>query len=265
MQFKQWITHVGVGLLTAIFTIGSQAAMWSDTELHVTNGVILDAYAKKNEDTTILTIQHASGHKYGSNFLFVDQSYVKGKGLESYMEGYTSVSLGAITGNDISYGVINDVGLIGGINLAIEADKMFLLAGVRLGMDLPGFAFANLDFMSYNNVVTSAEDKREEHTSGMVDFSWAIPFEAGGLSWSLEGHAEYIAGRDRKNENEDGEIERYEGSFLAQPQLRMDLGKALGYAEGNVYLGIEYQYWKNKLGQKDQNESTAQMLAVWNF
>ena len=161
MQFKQWITHVGVGLLTAIFTIGSQAAMWSDTELHVTNGVILDAYAKKNEDTTILTIQHASGHKYGSNFLFVDQSYVKGKGLESYMEGYTSVSLGAITGNDISYGVINDVGLIGGINLAIEANKMFLLAGVRLGMDLPGFAFANLDFMSYNHVVTSAKDKCE--------------------------------------------------------------------------------------------------------
>lgn len=272
MQFKQWITHVGVGLLTAIFTIGSQAAMWSDTELHVTNGVILDAYAVKNEDpiilkdTTILTIQHASGHKYGSNFLFVDQSYVKGKGLESYMEGYASVSLGAITGNDISYGVINDVGLIGGINLAIEADKMFLLAGVRLGMDLPGFAFANLDFMSYNNVVISAEDKREEHTSGMVDFSWAIPFEAGGFSWSLEGHAEYIAGRDSKMLNEETlEKDRYEGSFLAQPQLRMDLGKALGYAEGNVYLGLEYQYWKNKLGQKGQNESTTQLLAVWNF
>ena len=68
MQFKQWITHLGVGLLAATFAIGSQAAMWSDTELHVTNGVILDAFAKKNEDTTILTIQHASGHKYGSNF-----------------------------------------------------------------------------------------------------------------------------------------------------------------------------------------------------
>jgi nucleoside-specific outer membrane channel protein Tsx len=264
MQFKQWITHLGVGLLAAIFAIGSQAAMWSDTELHVTNGVILDAFKKEEKDTTILTIQHASGHKYGSNFLFVDQSYVKGDELESYMEGYTSVSLGAITGHDISYGVINDVGLIGGINLAINASKMFLLAGVRLGMDLPGFAFANLDFMSYNNVVTSAEDKTEEHTSGMVDFSWAIPFEAGGFSWSLEGHAEYITGRDGKNKK-DGEIVRLEDSILAQPQLRMDLGKALGYGAGNVYLGLEYQYWKNKLGQKDQNESTTQLLAVWNF
>ena len=99
----------------------------------------------------------------------------------------------------------------------------------------------------------------------MVDFSWAIPFEAGGFSWSLEGHAEYIAGRDRKMQDEAGNTVRYEGSFLAQPQLRMDLGKALGFGADNVYLGIEYQYWKNKLGQKDQNESTTQMLAVWNF
>ena len=30
----------------------------------------------------------------------------------------------------------------------------------------------------------------------MIDFNWAYPFKMAGGSWSLEGHAEYIAGRD---------------------------------------------------------------------
>ena len=50
-----------------------------------------------------------------------------------------------------------------------------------------------------------------------------------------------------------------------QPQVRMDLGEALGNEAGNFFVGIEYQYWKNKLGKKDQNESTVQLQTVWNF
>lgn len=45
----------------------------------------------------------------------------------------------------------------------------------------------------------------------------------------------------------------------------MDLGEALGNEAGNFFVGIEYQYWQNKLGNKDVDESTVQLLTVWNF
>ena len=264
MQFKQWITHLGVGLLATTFAISSQAAIWSNTELHLSNGDLLNPFNKKNEDTTILTFQHASGSKYVDNFFFFDQSYVKnGENGEitSYMEAYSNFSLGAITGNEISYGVIKDVGLIAGINMATDINKIWVLPGLRVSFDFPNFAFSNLDITSYNHVTTSSKDKEhEEESSYMIDFNWALPFEAGGLSWSLEGHAEFLAGRDMKHGDK-----KYESSILAQPQLRMDLGKALGYEANNLYVGLEYQYWKNKLGQKGQNESTVQLLSVWRF
>ena len=50
-------------------------------------------------------------------------------------------------------------------------------------------------------------------------------------------------------------------SILAQPQFTWDLGKVVG-APNQFMVGIEYQYWLNKLGT-DEDESTAQLLVVW--
>jgi nucleoside-specific outer membrane channel protein Tsx len=262
MQFKQWITHLGVGLLATTFAIGSQAEIWSSTEVHYSNGDLLNAFDNNGGEinTSILTLQHAGGHKYGDNFFFIDHSRAKDTKTELYGEWYSNFSLGAITGNDMSFGAVKDVGLIAGFNFAADVDKLWLLPGVRLALDLPGFAFANLDITGYNHVTTKTGDKEEE-SSYMLDFNWAYPFKAGGLSWSVEGHAEYIAGRDMK----DISAGKCEDWILAQPQVRLDLGEALGGEAGNFYVGLEYQYWKNKLGQKDKNESTVQLQTVWNF
>ena len=263
MQFKQWIKLTGVALLATIFTASSQAEIWSSTEMHFSSGDLLNPFIKKDESTQIITLQHAGGHKYGENFFFVDHSRVKDSGTKFYGEWYSTFSLGAITGDDMSFGMVKDVGLIAGFNFATAVNNMWLLPGVRLALDLPGFAFANLDITGYNNVTTAA-NANEEESSYMLDFNWAYPFKAGGFSWSVEGHAEYIAGRDVVNTTgvKQSTLENW---ILMQPQLRMDLGEALGNEAGNFFVGIEYQYWKNKLGVKDQNESTVQLQTVWNF
>ena len=49
------------------------------------------------------------------------------------------------------------------------------------------------------------------------------------------------------------------GSILAQPQLRWDIG-----GENGLFVGIEYQYWSNKLGT-EVDESVVQLLGVWQF
>ena len=258
MQFKQWIKFTGVALLATTFTASSQAAIWSSSEVHYSSGDYLNLTTNKHDvNTSILTFQHASGHKYGKNFFFIDHSRTD-KGSGFYGEWYSTFSLGAITGSDMSFGMVKDVGLLAGINLAPGVSSMHTLPGVSLALDLPGFAFANLDITGYNNIMTDGSSG--EKSSYMLDFNWAYPFKAGGLSWSIEGHAEYIAGRDMKVGA--GKLEDW---ILMQPQVRMDLGEALGNEAGNFFVGIEYQYWKNKYGSKDKNESTVQLQTVWNF
>ena len=258
MQFKQWITYFSVGLLIATFAISSQAAIWSSTEIHYSSGDYLNFANDKHDATTsIITFQHASGHKYGKNFFFVDHSR-SDTGSGFYGEWYSTFGLGAITGSDMSFGAVKDLGLIAGFNFAPGSNSMYTLPGVSLALDFPGFAFANLDITGYNNIKT--DGSRGEESSYMLDFNWAYPFKAGGLSWSVEGHAEYIAGRDLK----DGSA-KLEDWILMQPQVRLDLGEALGNEAGNLFVGIEYQYWKNKYGVKDKNESMVQLQTVWNF
>lgn len=257
MQFKQWTTYLGIGLLTTTFAISSQAAIWSSTEIHYSSGDYLNFANDKHDATTsIITFQHASGHKYGKNFFFVDHSR-SDTGSGFYGEWYSTFSLGAITGSDMSFGAVKDVGLIAGFNFAPGTSSMYTLPGVSLALDLPGFAFANLDITGYNNIKTDGSNGEE--SSYMLDFNWAYPLKVGGLSWSVEGHAEYIAGRDLKS---GGKLENW---ILMQPQVRLDLGEALGNEAGNFFVGIEYQYWKNKYGVKDKNESMVQLQTVWNF
>ena len=246
-----------MGLLATTFAIGSQAEIWSSTEVHYSKGDLLNPFGEKDLDTTIVTLQHAGGHKYGKNFFFVDHSRTD-TGSSFYGEWYSTFSLGAITGSDMSFGMVKDVGLLAGLNLAPSTSSMYTLPGVSLALDLPGFAFANLDITGYNNIKTNGTSGEE--SSYMLDFNWAYPFKAGGLSWSVEGHAEYIAGRDMKVGSD-----KLEDWILMQPQVRVDLGEALGNEAGNFFVGVEYQYWKNKYGVKDKNESTVQLLTVWNF
>ena len=82
----------------------------------------------------------------------------------------------------------------------------------------------------------------------MIDVNWARPFHDG--KFSIEGHAEYIGSRTNEF---GGDVEAW---ILAQPQFRINLNDYIA-------IGIEYQYWMNKLGDKDTDESAVQALLVW--
>ena len=261
-----------VGMVTALPTL---AAEWSSTELQYQYGNIQKPFQgggseAETNGTSILTMQHASGWKYGDNFFFIDHlaygqtDYEKAtnqlKTTELYGEIYSNFSLSKITGNNVGVGFIKDVGIIAGLNMAAEVDTFYYLPGVRLALDIPGFAFANLDTTAY----IQARDNKfgvSEEDSWMVDFNWALPFTLGSTKWSLEGHVEYIEGADTKNANGSPGFAR-ESWILAQPQLRLDVGNFWGTPDV-VFAGIEWQYWENKLGDKDTDENVVQALLVW--
>ena len=62
----------------AAWVAPARAADWSTTELQFQYGKLDNAFAPGSQNTPILTLQHASGWKYGDNFFFVyliDQTY----------------------------------------------------------------------------------------------------------------------------------------------------------------------------------------------
>ncbi len=187
---------------------------------------------------------------------------------ELYGEWYSNFSLGKITGNDLSFAFVKDLGIIAGFNFAAEVNTVYYLPGVRFALDIPGFAFANLDVMAYIQDGTSnyADGTTiKEKDSYAIDFNWTYPFTIGSTNWTIEGHVEYIAGADNEiNIPGVGIVEDKRSSWvLAQPQLRLDVGELIFSKKDKLFAGIEYQYWRNKLGDSKTKENVAQLLLVW--
>ena len=234
-------------------------ADWSITEAHLAYGNLdIPTFAGGGDsDHVIYTLQHASGWKYGDNFFFIDFLDARDPGFQDfdiYGEWYSNFSLGKIAGRTGGGGIISDIGLIWGYNWASDADVKKYLPGVRLVLDLGGFAFANLDITAYidDSEGATAAGAPREGASYMVDFNFARPFTIGKVNFSIEGHLEYIGGRDNEF---GGTVEPW---ILAQPQFRWSPNEHLS-------LGLEYQYWLNKLRDGATDESTVQALLVWKF
>ena len=275
MNMKASLT--ALALTAALSAPMASAEIWSNTEVQIQAlGELERVGTGGTADTTIITFQHAGGWEYGDNFFFMDYSrysvnndanFPVSDSSELYGEWYSNFSLGAITGNDLSFGPVKDIGIVAGFNFAPEVNSAWVLPGVRFALDLPGFAFAQIDVTGYIHQGGGSADSPvftviDEDSSFMVDFSWAYPFKIGSTSWSIEGHLEYIDGRTQVNNFGTTELESW---ILFQPQIRLDLGEVLGQKAQRLFVGIEYQYWKNKLGEKGTDDNAAQLLAVWRF
>lgn len=255
---------------TALFLAGSLALSpavhafdWQTNEIQYQYGNLdVPSFAGGgDEDVHIGTLQHASGWKYGDTFAFIDFSDGSEQGHEAYGEIYTNLSLGKISGADLGFGPVKDIGIILGYNWGDEAEVRKYLPGVRLALDVPGFTFVNFDVTAYldDNNGASHGGAPKEDDSYMVDVSWARPWTWGSHAFSFEGHMEYIGSRD----NEFGE--KVEGHFLAQPQIRYDLGKTLWNTADKLHVGVEFQIWENKLGDRKTDEFATQFLAAYRF
>lgn len=256
IRFTKWMMIAVLGMM-GLGGVQAEAADWSTTEFQFQYGELDDPFVPESTDTFIWTLQHASGWKYGDNFFFVDLISPKGGDLDAYAEVYINLSLGKLTGQELKIGPVHDFGMLAGYNFAAVAGAQVYLPGVRLAWDLPGFAFANTDFMAYLTDNRGGEGKApKEGNSWMVDFNFSTKkLELGPTHWNVEGHVEYVD----KRSGEFGDVKEW---ILAQPQVRLDLGELIGLGSDQLFAGIEYQYWMNKLGG-DREENAVQALLVW--
>lgn len=261
---KKVLSKMFVMLVVVMVAAAMQchAADWSITELQYQGGRLkAPSFSGGAKATThIITLQHASGWKYGDNFFFADFLNDGAKDgfndNDIYSKLFMNFSLGKIKGQKVGGGALRDVGIIGGLIAATDANVYKLLPGIRLAWDVPGFTFLNTDFNAYidrSSGVKSGGAPTENNTWYM-DICWSYPASN---RLTIEGHWEFIG----KRKNEFGSDVPM--SILAQPQIRYDIGDALFNDPGRLFAGLELQFWQNKLGAGDTSENTAQLLLVW--
>lgn len=229
-----------------------QCFEWSITEIHYQYANLKQPFLRQESGTSVITFQHASGWRFGDNFLFFDTIVPHDGKVDYYGEFYGNLSLGKITGANLGFGPVRDLGVLMGVNWAPEPGVVKYLPGMRIAWDLPGFAFLNSDFTAY---LDYSNDKIRETESFMVDVNGRFPFELLNSKFSIEGHIEYIGAR----QNPFGAVRSW---FFYQLQFRYDLGHGLFNRPQKIFIGTEWQYWNHKLGT-NVNENVFQALLVW--
>ena len=216
-----------------MFSASSQAEMyWSDNSISLLYG---DQYAVIEEEQSVMTIEHASGHNWGSAFFFMDRLIGETGSKETYSELSPRFSLSALTGEKLSFGAVKDVFIAttyeSGVNSSGFAQDNYLY-GVSADWDAPGFAFLQTSVYYADN--ENVDDDEQ------LTIAFGVPFSIGSLDMMFDGYLDWSTKQDDHAED-----------IHFNPQLKANVGKYLGITKSKLEMGIEYSYWKNKFGLKD--------------
>lgn len=249
----------------ATTTAPAQAADWSDNAIGWRYGEkFAEPYNDEDISKHILNFTHASGYRYGTNFLNVDFLFsdskdsptVNGKpdrderAREAYLLYRHTLDLGKISGSSaFAFGPVRGAGITLGFDFntksgdGYESKKRMWVAGPTLMLDVPGFFNVSLLMLWESNAPKGHPDRYYYDPHPMLNLAWAIPFGLGTVPLSFEGYANFIASKGR---DEFGGNTKPETNI--DMQVMYDLGAALGAGRNAFKVGLEYQYWRNKFG-----------------
>lgn len=218
-----------------------------------------------------VTFEHASGWSFGDLFFFVDSIHFNGKGKADrdgfdgnsyYGEFSPRLSFGKLTGASLSAGPVTDVLLAATYEFG-EGDIKNYLIGPGFDLAIPGFDYFQLNFYRRH---TDSSIKGDDEGLWQITPVWSYTLPVGNSDLVIDGFIDWVVG------NEDN----YRNNLHFNPQIKYDLGKALNLSAKQLYVGIEYDYWKNKYGIEDggfvsknivgpTNQNTASLLVKVHF
>jgi len=208
---------------------------------------------------TTVTIEHFSDWAFGDLFTFIDYYKFHGTDTDWYGEFSPRLSLGKISGYDLSFAlfhsdylIVEDLLIAGTYERGEKPDlsEAFLLG---LGFDLKfsmleligyeGFRYANVNIYARKDPGSGFEDIQ-------LTFAAAYPFTIGRAKFLADGFIDYVAGLGPKAEN-----------LHFVPQVKLDIGNFWNRPD-QLYLGFDYDYWSNKYGVADSPALDSDQHAV---
>lgn len=215
------------------------------------------------------TFEHVSGWTWGDVFLFVDQINYNGQkdpglGRNSYYGEFSPrLSLGKLSGRNLAFGPIKDI-LVAATYEFGEGDTEAYLLGPGFDLDIPGF-----DFFQVNIYYRKPDGHRVPGGAWQITPTWAYTLPVGNSDILIDGFIDWVINNRLASTREPGQV-NYHANLHINPQIKYDLGKALGHAPKHLYVGIEYDYWSDKYGIRDSrvfrtNQNTASALLKYHF
>ena len=216
-----------------------------------------DNYKVADEKQQTLTFEHASGWSVGDLFFFVDGTQFPDAGGDDttyYGEFSPRLSFGKLTGAKLSAGPVTDVLLAATYEFG-EGDTKAYLIGPGFDLAIPGF-----DYFQVNVYRRHRESGADGDGLWQITPVWSYTLPVSNSDLVIDGFVDWVVGNDGT----------YRNNLHFNPQIKYDLGKALNLSAKQLYVGVEYDYWKNKYGLEDTpafetNQNTASLLVKLHF
>ena len=233
----------------------------------------------------IVQFAHASTYRYGSNYLNID--YFKsdskdpasgtdsGGAAELYLTYRHQLQYGKVTGTPLAFGVIRDVALTAGFDLntkdtTMGPRKQVIVVGPTIRFDVPGFLDVGVWYYHERNhcgippcLEPGAHSQITFDPTYIVNATWGIPFEVGSVPFKFQGFVNFVGPKGKDYTNHDTAKET-----LVRTSLMVDVGQVLASHKNVVYVGVGYEYWHNKYGNRPgvgTRESAPQLQGEWHF
>lgn len=233
-------------LLAGILLSASACVVAQAPEINLIEGLYSSGYDGRSKRAMgVLTYRHVKPWSIGDNFFFADLTNVGNfeNAGSTYVEWGPRLSLGRTLGAaPWRFGLVRDVYLVGELNYSRNksGSNTTPLAGVSVDLGIPGFQVFKMH-LEYRD-----DPDLRGHT-GQVTTIYNYPFRLLGQQFAIEGFLDFVRG-------EAGRADAVHG----QPQL-------VWKWRPHLDLGLEWQYWHNKLGREGYTESAVQALLRYTF
>ena len=205
-----------------------------------------DNFKVEPEQQQTLTFEYVAAWNWGDMFLFIDHKTYDEGGSGRYGEFSPRIKLAEFGADGIIKQVL--------IASTFERGKNGVASNLYgIGVDF------NTKAMRYLNVNLYQRNDPDIAGKGMqITTVWAFDADLSDVPILIDGFFDWTFNSDEHHDN-----------FHFNPQIKIDMKKWQG-GHHQWYLGIEYDYWRNKFGIKDSpilsaNQNTFSLLAKWHF
>ncbi len=246
------MSRFALGLSLAATLASGQALaadllQWQDNSLTYLNGIDFKVDPPKQQT---VTFEHASGWSFGDLFVFVDGIKYNTEATNGAGDGHTfygeispRLSLGKISGADLSFGPVKDVLLAATYEFGEDDVESYLL-GPAVDLNIPGF-----DYFQLNTYLRTTDGRRDGDNVWQITPVWSYTIPVGDSDLVIDGFMDWVVDND----------DSYHANLHFNPQIKYDLAKAMGWGK-RFYVGVEYDYWSDKYGIDDNGFVGSEIL-----